>query len=130
MIKKLVLVSAFVVLTACKTLAPIATPHEQIPTNMHLTSSEVKNLLVDTLANRRWEVQRVTDTQIFAKYNKQDKHQAYIVIDYSSKDFTIRYQDSYNLNYRNGSIHRNYNRWVETIRADFNSKLKIQKYIQ
>lgn len=125
MIKHVFLVIALITLTACKVMAPVTTPHAQIPASYQLTSAQVKNTLLEVLSERRWDVQRITDTQIFAKHNKQDRHDASIVIDYSSHDFTIRYQDSHNMKYGNGMIHRNYNRWVETIRIDFNRKLNI-----
>ena len=40
------------------------------------------------------------------------RHQALVEITYTDNSYAITYKDCENLDYSNGSIHRNYNRWV------------------
>jgi hypothetical protein len=51
-------------------------------------------------------------------------HQAVVDIDYDTKQYSITYRDSVDLNAKDGTIHKNYNGWVQNldnrIRAQFN----------
>lgn len=43
-------------------------------------------------------------------------HRAVVDINYSPRSYSIRYKDSSNLHYDDGgTIHRNYNRWIENL---------------
>jgi hypothetical protein len=51
-------------------------------------------------------------------------HQAVVDIDYDTKQYNITYRDSVDLGAKDGTIHKNYNSWVQNldnrIRAQFN----------
>ena len=42
-------------------------------------------------------------------------HRAVVDIGYTQKSYSIRYKDSSNLNYDGGSIHKNYNGWIQNL---------------
>lgn len=42
-------------------------------------------------------------------------HKARIQIDYTEKFYAITYLESENLLYKEGKIHRNYNRWINNL---------------
>ncbi len=45
-------------------------------------------------------------------------HMAKVDITYDAAAYSIRYNDSENLGYKNGKIHRNYNKWVKNLDMD------------
>jgi hypothetical protein len=51
-------------------------------------------------------------------------HQAVVAIEYDTKQYSIKYKDSVDLQAKDGTIHKNYNGWVQNldqrIRAQFN----------
>nr|WP_256834309.1 hypothetical protein [Pseudomonas oleovorans] len=50
-------------------------------------------------------------------------HQAEITIPYSASSYSIRYRDSQNLGYKNGKIHRNYNKWIHNLDRSIQQEL-------
>lgn len=50
-------------------------------------------------------------------------HRADITIAYDADSYSIRYRDSQNMDYNNGKIHRNYNRWVANLNYDIQRAL-------
>ena len=69
----------------------------------------------------------VEPSQIQASINVRQRHLARISVDYSPFGFLIRYRDSQGLEYEDGKIHRNYNRWVNSLRAEILHQLKLPK---
>jgi hypothetical protein len=51
-------------------------------------------------------------------------HQALVDIEYDTKQYSIKYKDSVDMQAKDGTIHKNYNGWVQNleqrIRAQFN----------
>ncbi|MBD9413009.1 hypothetical protein IB234_00440 [Pseudomonas sp. PDM16] len=64
---------------------------------------------------------------VYASINVRQRHHASIVVEYSPFDIQIRYRSSQGLEYKNGKIHRNYNRWVNSLRADIQHRLNLPK---
>ncbi len=68
-------------------------------------------------AARGWVIKKVAaghlEATIFVR-----SHMAKVDINYSNDSYSIRYNDSENLGYKNGKIHRNYNKWVKTLNMD------------
>ena len=52
-------------------------------------------------------------------------HRATVNIYYNEKNYSILYKDSYNLDYRNGSIHRNYNNWIVKLSRTIQNELGV-----
>ena len=50
-------------------------------------------------------------------------HVAIVEVRYSAKDYSIKYKDSTNLDYRDGQIHKNYNGWIENLDRDIRSNM-------
>jgi len=50
-------------------------------------------------------------------------HTAVVDIPFSTTSFSIKYRSSVNLDERNGSIHKNYNGWVQNLTAGINAQL-------
>jgi hypothetical protein len=74
------------------------------------------------LAERGWQVAGRRPGAIDAVLMVRE-HRADITVVYDADSYSIQYRDSQNLNYRNGRIHRNYNRWVANLNTDIQRAL-------
>ena len=50
-------------------------------------------------------------------------HTANIEVDHDTKTYTIRYKDSVNLNAKDGTIHPNYNSWIQNLDRNIRAEL-------
>jgi hypothetical protein len=50
-------------------------------------------------------------------------HVATVDIYFGTTSYSIIYKDSVNLDYKDGRIHRNYNKWVQNLNSDIQSKI-------
>ena len=113
-------------LAAC-TSKPLLQPEAKLPAEREFSQVQLQQAIVSALEARRWQVERVEPTQIQASINVRQKHLARVSIDYSPFGFQIRYRDSQGLEYEDGKIHRNYNRWVNSLRAEILQRLNLPK---
>ena len=51
------------------------------------------------------------------------EHTANIDVDHDTKTYTIRYKDSVNLNAKDGTIHPNYNSWIQNLDRNIRAEL-------
>ena len=51
------------------------------------------------------------------------KHLAVIEIPYSATSYSIKYRSSANLNEKGGTIHKNYNGWIQNLTRGINAQL-------
>ena len=66
---------------------------------------------------RGWIVKKIEPGQLEATIYVRS-HMAQVTIDYTASGYSIRYKDSTNLGYKDGKIHRNYNKWVQNLNMD------------
>jgi len=90
-----------------------------------LSLDQVGNAIITGSINRGWTPQTLSPGLIEARITVRT-HVAVVEIPYTDTSFGIRYKDSSNLDYRNGSIHRNYNRWVANLRIAIQQQLNLQ----
>ncbi|MCJ8170382.1 DUF4136 domain-containing protein [Atopomonas sediminilitoris] len=103
-----------VALVGC-TSKPLLTPQEALYSGK--TEQQVHDAIMTGLEQRGWTVTAQRPQLIQAKIVVRAKHGAEIDIPYSATMFSINYRDSFGLDYKEGKIHRNYNRWVNNLRA-------------
>ncbi len=74
---------------------------------------------------RGWRVTKLKPGKAKAFINVRGKHQATAIIDYNMKEYSITYKSSKGLKYSEGSytIHKNYNKWVNTLDSDIQFEL-------
>jgi hypothetical protein len=53
-------------------------------------------------------------------------HMAVIEIPYSSNNYSIKYRSSTNLKESNGTIHKNYNGWIQNLTRGINAQMTAQ----
>lgn len=91
---------------------------EPFPANADkLSLAEIEETIVEAATSREWIVQREGQGHLTATYAPRT-HSATVAIYFDQKQFSIVYADSTNLQYNGKTIHRNYNRWVNTLKQD------------
>lgn len=113
-------------LAAC-TSKPLMQPEVKLPADREYSQVQLQQAIVSALEARHWQVQRVEPTQVLASIDVRQRHRAWVGIDYTPSGFRIRYRDSLGLDYEDGEIHRNYNRWVNNLRAEILYQLNLPK---
>ena len=120
-----VLACAMLVATGCRKGAPVLDFESQpMPqTSAKLTDAKIKDAMIRAGTSQGWQVVPEKQARTLRATLHNRTHVAVATITYTLKEFTIRYNDSTNLEYENGVIHPNYNRWVKNLHKAINSEL-------
>ena len=123
-------IGILLLVAACTSAPLINMTNVAVPCNAAgktLTSDEVRDAIIAACKKRGWvPTITVPSHQIRATLNTRG-HQAVVDIDFSPKDYSISYVSSNKLNYRDGKIHRNYDRWVKTLSNSIQKNLNKQQ---
>ena len=84
----------------------------------------VEEVIVTALQKREWTVQRLSPQLVQAEITVRNQFYAAIDIRYTRNSYAITYRDSRDLGYKDGKIHRNYNRWVSMLDRDIMAALR------
>lgn len=131
--KKIVLLLVAALLLAGCTSKPVLNiENENVPTDVRggqYTVQQVEAAILSATRKRGWSPRIIKPGLIEASISVRS-HRATIEIPYSSSQYSIHYKDSQNLNYDDGSIHRNYNNWVVKLGRTIQDELGVnsQKY--
>ncbi|HIV55145.1 MAG TPA: hypothetical protein H9898_05130 [Candidatus Anaerobiospirillum stercoravium] len=103
--------------TACSFTAPINEYGGSIPVGV--TSAEVKQVIKDAGAKRDWIVKDMGNGVCEATYIARG-HQIVVKVTYDKDSYEISYVSSQGMKVdtQEGTIHRNYNRWVNNLKHD------------
>lgn len=114
-------------LTGCGTSAPISTVSHTLAAQKTVSSQQMQQAIYNAQQRYGWELQSDNGSQIYARFNKQERHIVDIRIDYSGGGFSIQHAASQGLNHdlSRNNIHRNYNRWVRNLEQDIQSSLSF-----
>lgn len=74
------------------------------------------------LTRRGWEISERRPGAVDAFINVRSHH-AEITVSYDADSFSIDYRDSQGLEYSDGHIHRNYNRWISRLDNNIRTSL-------
>ena len=108
-------------LFACARQAPIKIL-ENIPVAYNLPISDVRDVILDAGDGRGW-LMTLTRPGVIEGLLLVRSHEVHIEITYDEKEYSIKYLDSKNLHYNNGSIHPKYNSWTQNLQIDIDRKL-------
>lgn len=131
--KKLVMMLVAVFLLAGCTSKPVMNmENESVPTDVRggqYTVQQVESAILSATRKRGWSPKIIKPGLIEATISVRS-HRATIEIPYTSNHYSIHYKDSQNLNYDDGSIHRNYNNWVVKLARTIQDEMGVnsQKY--
>ena len=127
MIKKafrsIFVISMLLALTACSTMSPVMNIENQVVPGS-LTLQQVKDGIIIGGAQKKWQMTEVKPGVIHGSIILR-QHSAKIVIPYSKDSYSINYSSSDNLSYRNGKIHRNYNKWIILLNETIQKQLRL-----
>ena len=121
MVKKFVKFSPvflmLVVIPSCTRRPVMNLKNEPLPTladGSLYTKEQVRTAVIEGCRQRGWVAQPkeegLIEASIIVRMNR-----AKVEIHYDETNISILYKDSYHLNYSNGNIHRNYNRWIASL---------------
>ncbi len=104
-------------LTSCTTAPILRLDNELLPTKRDgkpYTQEEVQAAILRACNRRGWAGQVQGEGLILASIMVRN-HSAKVEIRYTNTTISISYVDSQGLDYRDGHIRRNYNRWVANL---------------
>ena len=118
------LVALALLTTAGCTNKPVLNTQHDLPASAQVSEEKVKQVIVAALQKREWTVQRLSPQLVQAEITVRGQFYAAIDIRYTRNSYAITYRDSRDLGYKDGKIHRNYNRWVSMLDRDILAGLR------
>ena len=116
-------VFAFAPSTASARLAPVENV-DSAPISVQISEDKVEKAIVLACVERGWKAQVLGPGVIEARLDIRT-HVAIVTIQFDSTHFSIQYKDSENLNYRDGKIHPNYNKWVKNLERSIQKQIIV-----
>ncbi|MBB4821318.1 uncharacterized protein YbjQ (UPF0145 family) [Pseudomonas alcaligenes] len=123
------LLAVVLLLGAC-TSKPIYTPEEHFSSQLALSDSQMQRAITTALHDRQWSVQSTKPGMVQAAITIRGKHHAEVDIPYTPTSFQIVYRSSWGLDYKDGKIHGNYNRWVNRLRDNILKELSVDPIVE
>lgn len=113
----------------CSRTQPVYNVTDQtIPlTGYAFDKSEVKTLIVSAGNARGWSMREVAPGKLEGVLDVR-RHHAKIIIEYDQEKFSIVYQDSQELLYDDGEIHKKYNAWIKNLEKDIIRAANIRSH--
>lgn len=118
------LITLALLTTAGCTNKPVLNTQHDLPVTAQLSEEKIKQVIVAALQKREWTVQRLSPQLVQAEITVRNQFHAEIDIRYTRTSYAITYRDSRDLGYKDGKIHRNYNRWVSMLDRDILAALR------
>lgn len=106
------------------TSKPVLNTQHDLPASAQVSEEKVKQVIVAALQKREWTVLRQSPQLVQAEITVRNQYYAAIDIRYTRNSYAITYRDSRDLGYKDGKIHRNYNRWVSMLDRDIMAGLR------
>ncbi|MGE7814478.1 hypothetical protein ACQKMW_13740 [Pseudomonas sivasensis] len=121
---RVTLITLALLTTAGCTSKPVLNTQHDLPANTQVSEEKMKTVIVNALQKREWNVQRLSPQLVQAEITVRNQYYAAIDIRYTRNSYAITYRDSRELGYKDGKIHRNYNRWVNNLDSDIMAGLR------
>jgi len=106
------------------TSKPVLNTQHDLPASAQISEEKIKQVIVAALQKREWTVLRQSPQLVQAEITVRNQYYAAIDIRYTRNSYAITYRDSRDLGYKDGKIHRNYNRWVSMLDRDIMAGLR------
>jgi hypothetical protein len=120
------LVIAAAALAGCTT-APILNVNDNTvasATSRNLSNAEVRSAILRAGAALGWQMKDEGANMLVGTIHLRN-HTAVVEIPYSSRAYSIKYRSSANLYEQNGTIHKNYNGWIQNLTKGINAQLAL-----
>ena len=118
----IILASLIAIFSGCSSTKPILNvENETFNSEKRLTLPELESGIISAGASLGWSMTKIRDGEIKGEITLR-KHSATILIPYNTKEYSIRYIQSDNLNYNasNNTIHAGYNGWINNLSGAIN----------
>ncbi|MDR2075918.1 MAG: hypothetical protein LBP61_03150 [Desulfovibrio sp.] len=128
--KNLFLIGLFALFSAllmagCAKKVPPLNFASPMPLVKKAATKDIEAAIIRAGAITNWAIVPAGPGVMTGTLHVRGKHTAIVEIAYDQKEFRITYKDSANLDYGNGKIHRNYNRWVATLEKNIRQELAL-----
>lgn len=120
----------FLLLSGCTSRPVFNVTNEYVPTlpnGSYATVDQVEKAILSAAYDRGWKPRLIEPGLIEARIEVRS-HSAIVDIPYTDKFYDIRYRESSNLNYSDGSIHKNYNKWIRNLSSSIQKQLSLSVY--
>jgi hypothetical protein len=87
-----------------------------------LSNEQVRGAIVRAGAALGWQMQEEGPGVLVGTLQLR-KHTAVVAIPYSSKSYSVQYRSSVNLDENGGTIHKNYNGWIQNLTRGITAQL-------
>ena len=87
-----------------------------------MSNAEVRSSILRAGAALGWQMKDEGPNKLVGTIALRD-HSAVVEIPYSASTYSINYRSSTNLKESNGSIHKNYNGWIQNLTRGINAQL-------
>ncbi len=91
-------------------------------TGKALSKEEVRAAIVRAGSGLGWQMTDEGANMLVGSITLR-KHAAVIEIPYSANSYSIKYRSSQNLDEKDGSIHKNYNGWIQNLHRSITTRL-------
>lgn len=119
--------AAALVLGACATGQPIYNVTEApivLSPGKTATMQQVQTAILRAGTRLGWQLQQEGPGKMSGRLTLR-QHLAVVDILYNTKTYSINYRDSSGLDARDGTIHRNYNGWIQNLDKAIRSELTL-----
>lgn len=89
-----------------------------------LSMNDVRTAIIRAGSGLGWQMQPEGPGRIKGTLNVR-QHMAVIDITHDTKSYSIKYRDSQGLNAKDGTIHKNYNGWVQNLDKRIRNELNL-----
>jgi hypothetical protein len=113
----LVLAAAMVACVGCNHNQPIndvVNVPFSYPQGKALSMTEIQRAIINAGSGLGWVMQPAGPGKISGRLALRT-HLAEVDIEHNTKTYSIKYRDSQNLDAKDGTIHKNYNSWVQNL---------------
>lgn len=87
-----------------------------------LSKDQVRGAIVRAGAALGWQMKDEGSNMLVGTIQLR-KHVAVVEIPYSANNYSIKYRSSQNLDEKGGTIHKNYNGWIQNLTRGINAQL-------
>jgi len=112
------------------TSKPVYNAEEHFSSQMAINDRQMQRAIVTALNDRQWTVQSIEPGKIQAAITVRGRHHAEVDIPFSPTSFKILYRSSWGLDYSDGEINGNYNRWVNMLRDNVLKELDVNPVLE
>jgi hypothetical protein len=125
---KIILFSVVLLLTlglvGCRSAPIYNVENASVVVTDQASLKDIKKAILVAGAGLGWQMKE-TEPGVITGTLYLRKHMAKVQIPYSKTEYSIHYQDSYELGYDGTNIHSNYNGWIQNLDHAIRSSLSI-----